>query len=297
MSAIVARGLGKRFGDVWAVEDLDLRVEPGEVVGFLGPNGAGKSTTIRMLLGQLRPTSGTAELFGRVPADPDSRRGVGYLPDDLAFEPRRTARQQLHLLAQLRGGVEPGRVDELSERFGLALDRKLGELSTGNRQKVGVVQAFMSDPELLILDEPTRGLDPLQQSTFREVLSEARHRGAAVLLSSHVLPEVEQIADRVAIVRNGQLVTETTVAELRSTARQRLTLSFDRSVPSEQRPSLDTVSGVVEHHWADDALDVVVEGQVQPVLDALSDVSVVRITSHDDDLDDLFLHLYEDDDE
>ncbi len=302
---VVARALTKHFGSVRAVQDVDLDVSPGEVVGFLGPNGAGKSTTIRLLLGQLRPTSGGATIAGLDPSDPRSRASVGYLPGDLHLDPRRTGRDVLDLLAALRARagrpVVPGRAEALCERFGVDPTRRIGDLSRGNRQKLGVVQAFAADPDVVVLDEPTSGLDPLQQASFAELVAERRDAGAAVLLSSHVLPEVERVADRVAIIREGRIVGRDTLDALRRRARQRLTLALDVAAGPVDEPALrarlDRVAGLVRATVSGADLEAVVEGPVQPLLDAVAAVGVVRITSHDDDLDDLFLHLYRGDDE
>ena len=288
MSAIETHELTKHFAAVRAVDGVDLRVERGEVFGFLGPNGAGKTTTIRLLLGLLRPTAGTASILGGDPADPASRARVTYLPGDLQLDPKMTAWQHLELFGALRGGLDGERARDLCDALGLDAARPCGELSKGNRQKVGIVQVFMADADLLVLDEPTSGLDPLQQQLFNDLLAAAKARGAAVFLSSHVLPEVERVADRVGIIRAGKLVTVSTIDELRRGARQRLTITLDAPTTVD----LSSVDGVVEHSVDGTAVHVLLTGALQPVLDALSASSVVRVSSHDDDLDDLFLEFY-----
>ena len=287
--AIDIRGLTKHFGSVRAVDGIDLRVEPGEVFGFLGPNGAGKTTTIRVVLGLLRPTAGSVSVLGGDPSNPESRRRVTYLPGDLELDAKMTGRQQLELLAALRGGVDRRHIADLCDTVGLDPSRPMRELSKGNRQKVGIVQAFMGEPDLLVLDEPTSGLDPLQQQLFNDLLAQAKARGAAVFLSSHVLPEVERVADRVGIIRAGELVAVATVDDLLMNARQRFTISLT-SPPDGV--DFESVAGVREHDIVDGMVHVVVEGAVQPVLDVLRPFGVVRITSHDDDLDDAFLGYY-----
>jgi ABC-2 type transport system ATP-binding protein len=199
--------LSKHFGTTVALEHLDLEVAPGTVFGFLGPNGAGKTTTIRMLVGLQRPTAGTGRVLDLdITTERDEiHRRVGYLPGDFVAYPHHTAAEYLSFLASVRGGVDPGVLDDLVARFDLDTDRRIGTLSRGNRQKVGIVQAFMHRPEVVILDEPTSGLDPLMQRVFREVVAAARDEGRTVFLSSHVLGEVEQIADTVGILRAGRL--------------------------------------------------------------------------------------------
>src|SRR5581483_5001839 len=207
-AAILTDGLTKDYGGGRGLFDLDLEVARGEVLGFLGPNGAGKSTTMRLLLDLIRPTAGRAWVLGfeTRAASLEIRRRVGYLPGDLALYLKLTAGQMLEHLAALRGGVDRAHLNTLVERFAVELDRPIADLSTGNRQKVGLVQAFMHDPELLILDEPIAGLDPLVQQSFHALLREVTDGGATVFLSSHTLSEVERVADRAAILRAGRLV-------------------------------------------------------------------------------------------
>jgi ABC-2 type transport system ATP-binding protein len=215
---------------------VDLEVHRGEVFGFIGPNGAGKSTTIRVLLDLLRPTAGSVEVFGRDPATdgPSLRQRIGYLPGELHMSGRVDAGTLLAHLARLRNGRGADRIGPLAERFGLDLTRPVRALSKGNRQKVGVVQAFMHDPELLVLDEPTSGLDPLLQREFLDLVTEATSRGATVFMSSHVLSEVEEIAGRVAIIREGQIVDVDDMQTLRRRAGQSIELRFDGPVTVDE---------------------------------------------------------------
>ena len=215
-TAIRTESLVKDYGKTRGLDGLDLEVQTGEVYGFLGPNGAGKSTTIRLLLDLIRPTSGRAEVLG---LDPEAsgvalRRRLGYLAGDFLVDGRQSGRELLTYLGRLRGGVPKTRIEGLAERLDLDLDRTIKGLSRGNRQKIGVVQAFMHDPELLILDEPTSGLDPFLQQEFAALAREVTAAGRTVFMSSHVMSEVQQTADRVGIIRDGKLVTVERVEDL-----------------------------------------------------------------------------------
>jgi ABC-2 type transport system ATP-binding protein len=287
--AVYTERLTKRFGTVTAVDTLDLLVERGEVFGYLGPNGAGKTTTIRMLLDFVRPTAGRCGLLGGSGADPAIRRRIGYLPADLDVDPRWSARELLDFYGALRGGLDRSWVAELLRRFDLDPERPVGELSTGNRRKVGIVQAVAHRPELLILDEPTSGLDPLLQHEFQVLVRELVSDGATVFLSSHVLPEVEQLADRVAILRNGRLVALSTVSELRRTARSRIDLRLAAPVTPADLAVFD---GIAQATAADTTIRLVVDGPVDAVVKAAARLSVQAITSYEADLEEVFLTYY-----
>ncbi len=284
--------LTKRFPKVTAVSELSMEVRAGEIVGFLGPNGAGKTTIIRMLLGFLRPTAGRCTIFGRpTTREPGLRRRVGYLPGDLRVDPTMTGTELFHWFGRLRGGVNEERLKGLIDRLGLDPTRSFGTLSKGNRQKVGLVQAFMHDPDVLILDEPTTGLDPLVQREFLRMLREASHRGAAILFSTHVLPEIERIASRVAIIRAGQLVTMSNVDSLLDRARHRLEFRFTRAVDHRL---FDGVPGVVAAEVDGQTATVTIDGPEGPALQAAAAApGLLRVNSAGDDLEDLVLSLYE----
>jgi ABC-2 type transport system ATP-binding protein len=237
-SVIATRGLTKDFGSGRGLFELDLEIQQGEIFGFLGPNGAGKSTTLRLLLDLIRPTSGSAQVLG-IDTRTDSlaiRRRVGFLPGDLALYPKLTGSAVLDYFAQLRGGVDRGVRDSLAERFDADLHRPVHELSTGNRQKLGLIQAFMHEPELLILDEPIAGLDPLVQESFHALLAEVSAEGRTVFLSSHTLSEVERVTHRIAILRQGRLVVVDSLENLRKVAVQRLEIEFATPVSAERIP-------------------------------------------------------------
>src|SRR5688572_8333477 len=248
MSAVIETDdLTKRYGEARGVEDVSMTVEAGEVFGFLGPNGAGKTTTIRTLLDLLHPTSGSALLFG-LDSQRDSlaiRARLGNLAGDFSYDPRLTGRELVSFLAEVRGLPDLGRAPQLAERFQADLERPLGELSRGNRQKVGLIQAFFHDPELLILDEPTGGLDPLMQEEFLRLVREEREQGATVFLSSHELDEVQRVCDRVGIIREGRLVAVEKVAKLIGHAYRHVSLEFEEPVDASEYERLPGVTELV----------------------------------------------------
>jgi ABC-2 type transport system ATP-binding protein len=274
-----------------ALAGLDLRVEQGEVFGYLGPNGAGKSTTIRLLLDLIRPTAGRATLFGL-----DSRRDgvaargrIGYLPGDLRLSDRLTAREQLDSLVRLRGVAAPLR-DTLCERLRVVLDRPVRELSRGNRQKIGIVQAFMHRPELAVLDEPTSGLDPLLQAEVRTLFRETAADGRTVFLSSHSLDEVQHTADRVGIIRSGRLIDVDRVETLRERALRHVSIVFADHVDPSQFAALDGVN-VEEAGNASVRLSAS-EAAMDAVVKAAARHEVVDLVSEPADLEEIFLELY-----
>ncbi len=288
--AIATRALSKRFGSVTAVSDLTVRVEPGQILGFLGPNGAGKTTTIRMLMGFLRPTAGHATVLGAPAGDIAVRSRIGYLPGDLRVDPTMTARQLFDWYRRLRRRGSQARTDELTERLELDPSRPFGTLSKGNRQKVGIIQALCHEPDVIILDEPTTGLDPLIQREFLALLSRAASEGAAILFSSHVLPEVERAAHKVAIIRAGELVTVSTVDDLLDHARHRLELRYTAPVPANLFAGVDGVAGAEVH---DRTAVLTIDGPVGPALRAATEPgTLLRINPAGDDLEDLFVSLY-----
>ncbi len=290
-AAIQVQELVKSYGRTRALDGLDLEVRTGEVFGFIGPNGAGKSTTIRVLMDLLRPDAGTAQVFGQAPAEggPALRRRIGYLPGELAMKGPVRAGDHLQHLAALRGGRGRDRIDALAERFQLDLTRPLRTLSKGNKQKVGVIQAFMHEPELLVLDEPTSGLDPLLQHEFLELVRERAAAGTTVFMSSHVLREVESVADRVAIIRAGRIVDVDSVRGLRERAGQRVAFTF--AAP----PELAAFADVAELHDArlDGAtLSGLLRGAPDALLKTAARYEVVSWSARDRDLEDLFLDVY-----
>ncbi len=289
--AIHTEQLTKTYGRRRGLAGLDLSVNTGEVYGFLGPNGAGKTTTIRILLDLIRPTSGRAELLGGDPRRDGValRRHIGYLPGDFLVDGKQTVTELLTYLGNLRGGVPRARIAALAERLDLDLAMRIHSLSKGNRQKVAVVQAFMHDPELLILDEPTSGLDPLLQQTFLDLVREARAAGQTVFMSSHVMSEVQQTADRVGIVREGVLVAVERVEDLRERAVRRVEIHFEDPVAVEEFATLPGVSDVMV---SGNVLRCRLDGRADPLVKAAAKHTVIGLISEEPDLEELFVTYY-----
>ena len=317
--AIVTERLSKAYGRRLGIADLDLEVRPGEIFGFIGPNGAGKTTTIRLLLGLIRPTGGRATVLGR-----DARResvavhrSIGYLPGDFGLDVRMTGRQLIRYFSRLRaddgggnGGSAPatgqsapgpGRsasatvaleasAQELADRLGLDLDVPMGRLSRGNRQKIALVQALYHRPPLLILDEPSTGLDPLVQDTFLQILREARDEGRTVFLSSHVLSEVERVCDRVGIVRAGRLAALETTESLLEKRRKRVSLVFEAPVDASLFAALPGVSDV----WVDGPrLSLRLHDGIDAVIKLASSHTVLDMVVENPTLDEVFMSYYD----
>ena len=292
--AIHTERLTKHYGDVHALVDLDLEVRVGEVFGFLGPNGAGKTTMIRTVLDEIRATAGRASILGLDSHEKsvEIRRHIGYVPGDLALYPNLTGRDTLTYFANLRGGVDWGYVDELAARLNADLSKKVGDLSSGNRQKIGLIQAFMNRPELLIMDEPSSGLDPLMQREFQTMMSEVVAEGRTVFLSSHTLSEVQRVADRVGIIRHGHLIALEAVASLRSKAIRRVDLFFDADVDESVFVGLPGVREVESqnHHVV-----LSFDGQMETLLKVATDrYNLIDITTQEADLEEIFLTYYRD---
>ncbi len=288
--AIRTQGLTKRYGDMQALDSLDLTVSNGEVYGYLGPNGAGKTTTIRLLLGLHRPTDGRAELFG-VDAWEDpvtAHRRVAYVAGEPFLWPSLTGAETFEFLARVHGGVDTGYRQHLVERFALDTDKKVRALSKGNRQKVQLIAALATRADLLLLDEPTAGLDPLMEMVFRQCVHEAKERGQTVFLSSHILSEVEALCDRVGILRNGRMVEQGTLAELRHLSAQTVDVTFEG--PAPHLPSLPGVHATVV---GPNALRFETHGSVRPLIAALGQYPIATLTSREPSLEEIFLHQYD----
>ena len=297
MSAIIeVEGLTKSYGSKRGITTVSFQVEEGEVFGFLGPNGAGKTTTIRTLMALLKADSGTARIAGMDywQQSVEIKKLIGYLPGELSLDSNLTGGQIFSYYGHLRGGVDQAYLKALIKRFDLDPSRKFRQYSSGNKRKVGLIQAFMHRPRLLLLDEPTNGLDPLNQQEFARMVVEARDAGQTVFLSSHILTEVEQTCNRVGIIREGQLVRVGGVAELKDIKRHEVAITFAGAAPAEAFKTLedvDQVEALADGH----TLRLAVSGGLDAVIKAAAQYAVVSLTSHEPSLEDIFLRYYEGD--
>jgi ABC-2 type transport system ATP-binding protein len=290
---ITCSSVTKHYGTVAALDGLDLCVERGRIVGYLGPNGAGKSTTIRILLDLARPDSGEVRVLGEDPrsARPDLRRRIGYLPGELRLDDRMRVDETLQSWGRLRGGgIDRAYVTELCDRLDLDPSRHTRGLSSGNRRKVGLVGAFMARPELLVLDEPTAGVDPLVQAEFQKLVAEVRDEGRTVFLSSHVLSEVQRLADAVIVLRSGRVVATGLVDELRHAARQPFSVWFAGGPPVEE---LQAVPGVGDLEVRGAEVSGVLEGSPTTLMAVLGRHPVTHVLFPEPDLEDAFLRYYD----
>lgn len=293
-AVIEIEGLTKSYGRFQALKGVDMSVRKGEVHGFLGPNGAGKSTTIRVLLGLLRADGGAVRLLGGDPWKDvvDLHRRLAYVPGDVSLWPGMTGGEAIDLLGTLRGGLDEKRRAELLDRFELDPTKRGRQYSKGNKQKVAIVAALASDVELLILDEPTSGLDPLMENVFQEVIGEAKQRGATVLLSSHILAEVETLDGQLSIIRDGRIVENGTLAELRGHTRTSIHAVLDRA-PSEQE-----LAGFHDIHLDGQKLTGTVDSnRIGDAMSVLTPLGIASLTVEPPSLESLFLRLYEGDDQ
>jgi ABC-2 type transport system ATP-binding protein len=288
--ALHTRGLSKRYGGTIALSDLDLSVNRGEVYGYLGPNGAGKTTTIRLLLGLHRPTAGSGELFGADcwRAGVAARRDVAYVAGEPALWPAMTSAETFEFLARVHGGTDSGYRDLLIDRFQLDPSKKIRALSKGNRQKVQLIAALATRARLLILDEPTAGLDPLMEVAFRHSIEEAKEHAQTVFLSSHILSEVEALCDRVGILRSGRLIDEGTLQELRHLAAQTVEVTFKGPAPA-----IPMLPGVHVEQTDAHSLRFEVNGPIGPLIAELGGQPIATLTSREPSLEEIFLHHYD----
>jgi ABC-2 type transport system ATP-binding protein len=297
MGAIIeVEGLTKSYGSKRGITNISFQVEEGEVFGFLGPNGAGKTTTIRTLMALLRADAGTARIAGMDcwEQSVEIKKLVGYLPSEPALDPNLTGGQILEYFGHLRGGVDQTYLKQLVDRMELDPTRKFRQYSSGTRRKVVLIQAFMHRPRLLILDEPTNGLDPINQQEFNRMVKEVRDEGRTVFLSSHIMSEVEQNCNRVGIIREGRLARVGGVAELKDIKRHEVTITFAEAAPAEAFKALEGVAQV-EALADGHTLRLQVSGGLDAMIKAAAQHNVVTLTSHEPSLEDIFLRYYEGD--
>jgi ABC-2 type transport system ATP-binding protein len=286
--ALRTKGLSKHYGSFVALDNLDLEVQKGEVLGYLGPNGSGKTTTIRSILGLIKPTSGSVEIFGvnGLTSKVEAHRHIAYIPGEATFWPNLTGAETLHLLGQLHGQIDIKYRDELIRRFDFDINKKVRTYSKGNRQKVNLIAAFMTRADLLIMDEPTSGLDPIMEQAFRQTVLEAKAAGQTVFLSSHILEEVEALCDRVAILRSGKLVELGTLSEMRHLSALTIEATFEG-----KPPNVDHLKGVSNVNVTGHQLSLQVQGPIDTVLSTLAAAKPKTLLSHEPSLEELFLSL------
>lgn len=289
MNAIHIKNLTKSYGDHRGIEDVSFSVEEGEIFGFIGPNGAGKSTTIRTLLALIHPTSGSAEIFGRdcIKQAAEIAKDVGYLPGESSYYDNMTVRELVTYAADLYGVKNNGKINELSRRLGLDLSRKISDLSLGNKKKAGILCALLHSPRLIILDEPTSGLDPLIQQEFFTILKEENKRGATIFFSSHVLSEVQKVCDRVAILKEGKIISVQKISELRANSHKKI------SVTAEEIPAgYFNLVGVTNYHQEGHTASFMFMGDMGEILTKLSALKVHDLFIEEPALEEIFMHYY-----
>ena len=291
MSLVEIRELTKKFGSFTALDQVELTMDAGEICGFIGPNGAGKSTTIRVLLGMLKPTSGTVKIFG-LDAWKDAvqiHKKVAYVPGDANLWPNLTGGEVIDLFLKMRGNGSPSKKEELLKRFELDPTKKCRTYSKGNRQKIALISAFASDADLYILDEPTSGLDPLMERIFQECVLEVKAEGKSVLLSSHILSEVEKLCDKIAIIRQGKIIETGTLSEMRHLTRTKLTIKTKETIPA-----LQEMKGIHNLEQSDSEFVFQVDTEeLGNIIQYISTFGIEKLESASPTLEDLFMRHYE----
>lgn len=288
MIPIEVKNLKKMYGKNVGVSDVTFNVKPGEIFGFIGPNGAGKSTTIRALLGLIKPTSGYTAVFGEdsFKSEVKARQNIGYLPGEVFLYENMKVRDLLKLSAQIKN-CPTNRMDELATRFELNLNKKIKELSLGNKKKVAIVDVLMCSPKLIILDEPTTGLDPLMQQTFFDVLKEENKKGTTILLSSHILSEVQKLCDRVAIIKNGKIIAIEQMKNLKDKFLKEVTFETKLSEPEINLSGVSNLKKIGRKYSFN------YNGNIRKLVEYLSNLDVTNVNITDGDLEKIFLHFYE----
>lgn len=291
--SISIKNLSKKYSGshTFALHDLNIKIYPGEVYGFLGPNGAGKSTTIRLLMNLIRPTSGSATILGKdiVKNSVEIKNSVGYLSGDMEMYAKMTGEKFLNYMNDLQPARSKAYIKELTRRLNATPNKKIGDLSRGNKQKIGIIQAFMHDPDILILDEPTSGLDPLMQEEFYKLIDESKNRGATIFISSHVLSEVQKMCDRIGIIRDGKLVAEKNIHELTKEASHTFEIYFDKKPPISELKKINNSLVVSDK---DNKVTLTVSGDLAGLFKILAKHDVIKLNANHFDLEDTFLKFY-----
>ena len=290
MNAIETENLTKFYGNSLGISEVNLSVAKGEVFGFIGPNGAGKSTAIRTLLGLLRPTSGTSRIFGMdtVTQGHEIRKKIGYLPSEVNYYDEMSSRELLEYHMRFYGTVDSARIEELAEYFELDLNKKITDLSLGNKKKCAILQTVLHNPELLILDEPTSGLDPLMQNRFFDLLEEMNRNGATLFFSSHILSEIQRLCDRAAIIRKGEIIAVEEIHTLLKKQMKKVRLLFN-----EKDSDLKVIAGVQDQQWHGNRFHFNYVGEIQPLLEWMKNLPLTDATMEEPDLEAIFMNYYE----
>ncbi|MDN6293926.1 MAG: ABC transporter ATP-binding protein [Alkalibacterium sp.] len=290
MSIIETEKLTKYYGDSIGVNDINLNIEEGEMFGFIGPNGAGKSTTIRLLLNLIYPTSGKVKLFGKdaIEHGPEVRKRVGYLPSEIFYYDKMKVKELLNYSASFYDKDCSKRIKELSSRMDLDLNRRIEDLSYGNKKKIGIVQGLLHEPDLIILDEPTGGLDPLMQRTFYEILREENKKGATVFFSSHILGEVQELCNRVAIIKEGKIIDVQDIKSLRENKYKKISI-HGHGITKEHF----NINGVTELTKEREEIQFFYKGDINTIIEAINEVNAKDVTIEEPTLEEIFMHYYE----
>lgn len=291
MNVIEINNLTKMYGKARGISDISFHVEQGEIFGFIGPNGAGKSTTIRTLLSLIYPTSGSAKIFGKdcIQYAPEIKKEIGYLPSEVFYYDNMKVKDLLNYSASFYKKDCRRRIKELAEIMDLDLSKRIDDLSLGNKKKVGIVQGLLHEPKLIILDEPTSGLDPLMQQKFFELLEEENKKGATILFSSHILSEVQRLCNRVAIIKEGKIVT----VEKISTLKENTYKKFKIEAKSEIDKGYFDINGVSNLDWKDQTVSFLFKGNINHVMKKIADIEIMNLWIEEPDLEEIFMHYYE----
>ncbi|MCK6255586.1 ABC transporter ATP-binding protein [Fictibacillus sp. KIGAM418] len=294
MNVIEIKNLTKRYGNARGIEDISFHVEEGEIFGFIGPNGAGKSTTLRTLLSIIYPTSGSAAIFGKdvIKYGPEIKKQIGYLPSEVFYYDKMKVKDLLNYSASFYKKDCKKRIHELAEIMDLDLNKRIDDLSYGNRKKVGIVQGLLHEPKLIILDEPTGGLDPLMQQKFFDLLKEENKKGATILFSSHILSEVQKMCDRVAIIKEGKLITVEKISTLQENNHKKIRIETKHPVDA----GWFAVDGVTNMQSEDNKISFLYSGNINLIMKKLAEIELSNVWVDEPDLEEIFLHYYEKED-